>query len=970
MRYQPAHAVKSGSVPFMLRGPKSVRTALSAAVAGAIAFAPAVLLTSPAQAVVAANDLTAPPASAAEGTPVTFNITSASTGDVWVSTADDATAADAAHKATATNGADQDYTPITRQKVTFGTGAAATQAVPVTTTADTLYENDESFALQVYDASSGGNLLKTFVGTITNDDTAPTFSMSANPNPANDGTDNKTTITAQLDKVSGLDSVVTLSTADGTAKSPADYQALPNNTTVTIPAGQRTITKDISIVKDEIQDSASPETFTVNGTATNVANTAQQQITVSITDGDTAPVITLTGGGSGPEGSTIDFIVSLNHGSEKPVTVDWSAAGKAPNAATPGTDFTYPTSRTVTIPANTTQAKISIATLKDNLSEGDEDFTVSLSNAGNATLGATTSGTGTITNGNDAPTVTVEPTTVIEGNTGRKAQTFTAKLSAASSQTVRVNWKTAPTDVGLGYAVAGKDYVDANGTLTFAPGVTTQTFTVDIIGDTIDEGSGATPTPTDGEKVDLLLSALPNDSTIDLGVNPKRTVTIIDDDATPTLVFADRSMMEGNDTTAAVLPVSLSNASDRPLSFTLTDTTSANNGTADDDEITFNGFTIPGGNDYQLFNTAISIPAEATSGYGVLLINGDTVYETDETAYFTATADNSSVPYLGAPTTKTAKLTLQNDDKAPDFEINSATANEGDTVTVTGTYTGQSQIPPSVAVSFAGGSSNGSKAASADDFVNPGVTATNIPAWTLSGSSVKVTDLKINTDTTAEPAETIIVKGVGLNNSATVTEGIITIAANGATQPEPSDDTITLMSAASFRLGAGSLRLSGMAPASANLTLWGKAIGSDDDAAWENLGTTTANATGAYSFSPEFTTTGWWFKVSNGDIESDTIKVNLKEDPDFAVRSSSKGKVTLSVIGDPKVRGLSVRVLRANTDGTWTTVGTGLLNASGAYTKTINGTSGKSYLFKATVYGDGDAGLLTNTSKSARVTVR
>ncbi|WP_425584668.1 Calx-beta domain-containing protein, partial [Viridibacterium curvum] len=60
--------------------------------------------------------------------------------------------------------------------------------------------------------------------------------------------------------------------------------------------------------------------------------------------------------------------------------------------------------------------------------------------------------------------------------------TFTVTLSAASGQTVTVGYNTSN-----GTATAGSDYTGTTGTLTFAPGVTTQTITVPITNDTVYE---------------------------------------------------------------------------------------------------------------------------------------------------------------------------------------------------------------------------------------------------------------------------------------------------------------------------------------------------------------------------------------------------------------------------------------------------------------------------------------------------
>jgi len=59
---------------------------------------------------------------------------------------------------------------------------------------------------------------------------------------------------------------------------------------------------------------------------------------------------------------------------------------------------------------------------------------------------------------------------------------LTVSLSAATAQTVTVNYATAN-----GTATAGTDYVSTNGTLTFLPGQTSQTITVTVLGDALDE---------------------------------------------------------------------------------------------------------------------------------------------------------------------------------------------------------------------------------------------------------------------------------------------------------------------------------------------------------------------------------------------------------------------------------------------------------------------------------------------------
>jgi hypothetical protein len=77
-----------------------------------------------------------------------------------------------------------------------------------------------------------------------------------------------------------------------------------------------------------------------------------------------------------------------------------------------------------------------------------------------------------------APTVSVSCAVVPEGNSGTRPLTVTVALSRASTVPVSVRWSTAN-----GTAVAGSDYTAASGTVTFAPGQTSKTVSVQVRGD-------------------------------------------------------------------------------------------------------------------------------------------------------------------------------------------------------------------------------------------------------------------------------------------------------------------------------------------------------------------------------------------------------------------------------------------------------------------------------------------------------
>jgi hypothetical protein len=71
---------------------------------------------------------------------------------------------------------------------------------------------------------------------------------------------------------------------------------------------------------------------------------------------------------------------------------------------------------------------------------------------------------------------------VVEGNSGTTNAVLTVSLSAATAQTV-----TGELRDGHWHGDRGTDYVSTNGTLTFLPGQTSQTITVAVLGDVLDE---------------------------------------------------------------------------------------------------------------------------------------------------------------------------------------------------------------------------------------------------------------------------------------------------------------------------------------------------------------------------------------------------------------------------------------------------------------------------------------------------
>ncbi len=192
--------------------------------------------------------------------------------------------------------------------------------------------------------------------------------------------------------------------------------------------------------------------------------------TLSVADRSTAEGNTGT--------SAMTFTVQLSKPSTNTVSVGYTTSD---DTATAG-DY-IPTVGTLSFAPGDTAKTVSVAINGDTLYELNEQFTMNLSNASNATVADATA-TGTITNDDldpspgVAPKVSIADLAVIEGNGEHAHFMFVATLDKASATPVSVAYATANST-----ATAGVDYTAGSGTITFVPGVTSQSVHVGILGD-------------------------------------------------------------------------------------------------------------------------------------------------------------------------------------------------------------------------------------------------------------------------------------------------------------------------------------------------------------------------------------------------------------------------------------------------------------------------------------------------------
>ena len=185
------------------------------------------------------------------------------------------------------------------------------------------------------------------------------------------------------------------------------------------------------------------------------------------------------------EGNTgnvnVTFTLTLSKATNADVTVHYATAD---SAAMAGSDYTA-ASGDVTIPAGQLSRTFTVAVIGDRVAEPTETFIVNLSAPMNATI-SQGYGIGTILD--DEPRISINDVTKLEGK-GNKTTlfTFTVTLSAAYDQPVTMSYQT----VNGTATTADNDYIAKTGTLTFNPGETTKTITIEVKADSKKEADEA-----------------------------------------------------------------------------------------------------------------------------------------------------------------------------------------------------------------------------------------------------------------------------------------------------------------------------------------------------------------------------------------------------------------------------------------------------------------------------------------------
>ena len=332
------------------------------------------------------------------------------------------------------------------------------------------------------------------------------------------------------------------------------------------------------------------------------------------------------------------------------------------------------------------------------------------------------------------PKLSVSDAVVTEGDTGTAALSFTVSLSAAATGTVRVSYSTLN-----GSARAEDDYTPAIGTLTFAPGETRKTVTVNVLGDRLVELE---------ESLTLQLSAPVGAEILD----GSGTGRIRDNDVDPapgtppSISIVDYVTTEGDvELTHMRVVLNLSKASSVPVTV----------------RYTSEDITADGDVDYEVLSGLVTFAPGETRQTIHAHINGDRLVEATETYRIR----------LSEPTNATIAdgvgiVTITNDDTLalPTLSIADASITEGNSGNKVLALTVTLSAPASGPVTVAYATADGTARAGSDHTAKSGTLSF------AAGETRKTIQLVVRGDTAVEGNESFAVR---LSNAsgATIADG-------------------------------------------------------------------------------------------------------------------------------------------------------------------------------------------------------
>ena len=647
----------------------------------------------------------------------TFTVTKSSSGaasSVQYATANDTAVGGAAC------GAGIDYISIPATTLNFG-ASDTTRTIDVTVCGDAVFENDETFFVNLSSPSSGTTTDGDGqgVGTIDNDDAEPTLAIDDVTMLEGTGGTTDFIFTVTKEGTTSLNATVNFATANGTTNPASgggigcaagvDYESDANSLTFAPAEITKTIT--VNVCGDAVFETN--ETFFVNLSAAAGATLTDDQGLGTINNDDAPPTLSIDNV-TLDEGDAVTtnfiFTVTKSGATEVTATVDFATDAGPTHPATagaacdPDVDYQSQNDSLSFAPADPTTKTITIKVCGEEVYERNQTFVVNLTNPVAATLTGGGQGLGTITNDDTAPTLSIADVMAAEGNGPAASDfVFTVTASGATEVDATADFATSsggpnPATAGLTCS-AGPDYESQLlGNVTVSAATGTGTITVKVCGDTVYEL----------DQTFLVTLTNPVDATLD---DAEAVGTIDNDDAAPTLSINDLALSEGTGVPTD-FAFNVTKVGDTEVEATVGFAT-ANGGT----NPATGGAACPS-SDYLAQTGSLTFAPDETTKPITIQICAETVFELDQ----------DFLVNLSAPTNATlldgqGVGTILNDDAAPTLNIGDVTMNEGNGPTATNfTFTvskvGTTEVNATVEFDTADG---GSEPATGGSSCGPGV---------------------------------------------------------------------------------------------------------------------------------------------------------------------------------------------------------------------------------------------------------
>lgn len=295
----------------------------------------------------------------------------------------------------------------------------------------------------------------------------------------------------------------TTTEGDYTVQSPSPLTISPGNTRA-----------EISFSIAEGDGHEEDETLVIAlDSPSNAAIGAIDTQTVTITEDTPTPVISFETSASseGEDGGDHGVGVRLSNGWKQEISVNYSISGTADEGSEG--DVTIASSPLV-IPVGQVRGEIALTMVDDNVDEDDETVIITIDSVDQGTLGTPESHTLTILDDDSSPEVTFTQAGQITLET-EGSVSIGVELSSPSSKTISIPLSYA------GSATEGEDYSASTTTLNISPGMTSATFSVDVMDDAV----------YDPQESIVITMESPTNAT--LGNKHEHTIEIEDDEIPP-----------------------------------------------------------------------------------------------------------------------------------------------------------------------------------------------------------------------------------------------------------------------------------------------------------------------------------------------------------------------------------------------------------------------------------------------------